>query len=218
MNGDKNMKYSNEEKEEMLNEVKRNIKGSYLKSQTIPLPILARYINQILLTDIETSEQLYDFLCEMYLTKSYNKQLKCLKNKISERKQYLSLSVAQQKQYDYFIQKGKEEYQKSNLIGAYNYYLTGLDLTQHPIFNYYLGKILYKKGYYDYALQFLELYKKTGGQKQSKTLLYLYYIYKKRENSSKMLKYAKEIIQLNTFFAEDFEFSNIEYQKIFKKI
>lgn len=174
--------------------------------KNISLVILARCIYKTIPKDIQKAEKLYSCISQCRHIENYSIELKCLKNMIAERKQYLELSLEQQKQYDIFKSKGSILYREYDLQRAYDYYLAGLFVTNHNVFNYYLGKICYKKGNFNEACKHLETYIEHGGEKLSKSLLYLSRIYRNRQNEKKYLEYVQNISQLSRFFEENFEF------------
>lgn len=104
--------------------------------------------------------------------KDYFEEIKYLQNKINEKKLYLDLDEDQKKVYDKAIIEGRKCYHENDLIGAYDYYTYGKHITAHPIFDYYIGKILYKSRE-DSAYTYLATYASHGGEKLLKALLYL---------------------------------------------
>lgn len=96
-----------------------------------------------------------------------------LRNKINEKKQYIFLSQSDKTIYDMCITKGREEYDKKEYYNALNYYQAAALVTEHPIFSYYIGKILYKIGKLDESYEYMRSYEARGGEKELHSLLYL---------------------------------------------
>ena len=207
------------------NEVVDILKRNFGKDFKLDLISLARYTHKLIPINIEEAQYIYSYIINLYPTYIYKVQLNCLKNMILERENYLKLSEKEQKQFNFIQKKGKELYKRCNLSKrysydmeakllyrketldeAYDYYLAGLYITQHNIFNYYLGKICYKNNRHEEACKYLETYIKNGGEKLSKSLLYLNKIYKNKRMKSKHQMLAKRITELSKFFGDDFEF------------
>lgn len=96
-----------------------------------------------------------------------------LRNKIKEEKQYLFLSSSDKNVYDTSIEKARVEYDEKEYDNALNYYQAAALITEHPIFDYYMGKVLYKMGKLDEAYEYMQKYESHGGKKELHSLLYL---------------------------------------------
>lgn len=184
-----------------------------METKDISLIDFCAYINEIIDQDVEKAMMLYNNIFRLYNVENYKLELDCLKNMILEKKNYLMLDKNRKKQYDDLEKKGKIAYKEDRIDDALNYYLLGLHITNHNIFNYYLGKMYYKSGNLEEALLYLERYKKNGGEKLSKCLLYLSKIHIYNKKFKKKDEYEKDIIILNRFFKQDFKF-NRKKQKI----
>lgn len=198
----------------ILGEVRKYASLNGYEGTKIPLFVFAKYIREILPTDVKKAEQIYYYVAAHYPKGTDEEELKYLKAVILERKQYCNLSLDKQENYRMMKKRGKEEYENSNLKSSCAYYQAGLAETKQNIFNYYFGKMLYKLGYFDQAKKYLERYITKGGEKYAKASLYLFYIYKKLKKEKKSLECVKRIIKFNALFQENFEFKYGDY--IFK--
>lgn len=144
----------------------------------------------------------------------YEPQILYLKNKINEEKAYQELGKEQKEVYAKAIQKGREYYQANNLPTAYDYYTYGKYITNHPIFDYYIGKILYKNKNQEEASKYFKIYIENGGKKYLETLLYLAAI----EVSNKKIKSAKKIRDLQQLIINTFniDFEDIKIDRLIK--
>ena len=121
--------------------------------------------------DLETATELLEELSHKSV--NYQPQIRYLKNKINEERAYQELGKEQKEVYVKAITKGREQYHNNNLSTAYDYYTYGKYITNHPIFDYYIGKILYKNKNKDEAYKCFKNYIENGGEKYLKALLYL---------------------------------------------
>ena len=134
------------------------LRKNFDKDFKLDLVSLARYAYKLIPINIDEAEYIYSYIITSLPIFNYKRQLRCLKNMILERKKYLDLSGSQKEQYKFLQAEGKKLYKKCDLVKecncdietkilykkeklaeAYDYYLTGLYVTQHNIFNYYLG-------------------------------------------------------------------------------
>lgn len=162
-------------------------------------------IDKMIEEDLETATKLLKDLSPK--AKKYQPQILYLKNKINEEKAYQELGKEQKEAYTKAIRKGREYYRANNLPTAYDYYTYGKHTTNHPIFDYYIGKILYKAKNKDEAYKYFKFYIENGGKKYLKALLYLAVI----EVSNKRIKSAKKIRDLQQLIINTF---NIGFEDI----
>ena len=182
------------------------LKNNFDDNFKLDLISLARYSHKLIPNNIDAAEYIYSYIINSFPISNYKRQLNCLKNMIIERKKYLELSGLEQRRYNFLKARGRRLYRNCNLNRKYNYdmeakllyrkekleeaydyYLAGLYVTQHNIFNYYLGKMCYKNRYVEEAREYLENYIKNGGEKLSKSLLYLNRIYRIKKMEIKIL-------------------------------
>lgn len=204
------------------------LKNNFDDNFKLDLISLARYSHKLIPNNIDAAEYIYSYIINSFPISNYKRQLNCLKNMIIERKKYLELSELEQQRYNFLKDRGRRLYRNCNLNRKYNYdmeakllyrkekleesydyYLAGLYVTQHNIFNYYLGKMCYKNSHIDEAREYFEEYIKNGGEKLSKALLYLNRIYKIKKIKYKPQLFSERITELTRFFDNEFEFKNI---------
>ena len=204
------------------------LKNNFDDNFKLDLISLARYSHKLIPNNIDAAEYIYSYIINSFPISNYKRQLNCLKNMIIERKKYLELSGLEQRRYNFLKARGRRLYRNCNLNRKYNYdmeakllyrkekleeaydyYLAGLYVTQHNIFNYYLGKMCYKNSHIDEAYEYFEEYIKNGGEKLSKALLYLNRIYKIKKIKDKPQVFSERITELTRFFDNEFEFKNI---------
>ena len=162
-------------------------------------------IDKMIKQDLETATRLLEELSHKAV--KYQSQILYLKNKINEERAYKELGKEQKEIYAKAITKGREQYHDNNLSAAYDYYAYGKYITNHPIFDYYIGKILYKYKNNDEAYKYFKVYIEKGGEKYLKALLYLAAI----EVSNKKIKSAKKIRDLQQLIINTF---NIDFEVI----
>ncbi len=217
-----------EEKRYSKDKVIDILKNNFDDNFKLDLISLARYSHKLIPNNIDAAEYIYSYIINSFPISNYKRQLNCLKNMIIERKKYLELSELEQQRYNFLKASGRRLYRNCNLNRKYNYdmeakllyrkekleeaydyYLAGLYVTQHNIFNYYLGKMCYKNSHIDEACEYFEEYIKNGGEKLSKALLYLNRIYKIKKIKNKSQLFSERITELTRFFDNKFEFKNI---------
>lgn len=131
-------------------------------------------VDKVISRDPAVASLLLDKVVENYAdVNGTSIEVNYLRNKINEEKHYLFLSPPDKQVYDICIRKGREEYDKKEYDNALNYYQAAALITEHPIFDYYIGKILYKMGKMDKAYEYMQKYEKHGGKKELHSLLYL---------------------------------------------
>ena len=161
---------------------------------------LLAMVNQTIELDLNMASKLLEELIP--ITDGYEEEIKCLQNKINEKKLYQSLTEDKKRTYDKIMEKGRAYYHANDFYTANDCYVFGMDITNHPIFDYYIGKMLYKIGKLDDAYYHLSKYREHGGEKLLKSLVYLNAInyingnieeIKKNEEVANRLKTALDI-------------------------
>ena len=191
-----------------------NAEETYLVIKRLDIKQQLIIIDKMIKQDLETATRLLEELSHKAV--KYQSQILYLKNKINEERAYKELGKEQKEIYAKAITKGREQYHDNNLSAAYDYYAYGKYITNHPIFDYYIGKILFKAQKQDEAYKYFKIYIKNGGEKYLKALLYL----AATECFHKRIKSAKKIIDLqkliiNTFNI-DFEIAKLD--RIIKQV
>ena len=187
-----------------------NAEETYLMIKRLDIKQQLIIIDKMIKQDLETATKLLEELSHKSV--NYQPQIRYLKNKINEERAYQELGKEQKEVYAKAITKGREQYHDNNLSTAYDYYTYGKYITNHPIFDYYIGKILYKNKNKDEAYKCFKNYIENGGEKYLKALLYLVVIEvtNKKIKSAKKIRYLQKLI-VNTF---DINFEDIRIDRI----
>ena len=124
------------------------------------------------------------------IRKNEQPYLQIIENTIANREIFLAFTKEQKEAYNTAIEKARRCYQIQNLTDAYEIYKEGYEKTHHPIFLYYLGKIMYKKDNFNEAMNYLFEYIKLGDEKVSKAYLFLIAMYCKKWDYKTAQKYV----------------------------
>jgi len=157
-------------------------------NRLVDIKEILRNIDILCDKDPNIAKEKLQTLKETRYLRGYSLQIKYLENKIKEKQLYNNLSDKKKEYYNICIENGRKAYKEGNYEEALVCYKTGAIVTKHPIFNYYIGKIYYKKHKIRQAKEKLLEYERVGGEKLSKTYLYLSHIYnvmRKKEEKRK---------------------------------
>lgn len=149
-------------------------------------------------------EEIEPLLENLFIVNKNKEAIRVLKNGIEEQRYFNTLTEEQQRVYYDAINQGHDAYHKGNLSLAYDIYTWGLYITEAPIFKYYIGKILYKKGCQSASIRYFDEYIKVGSDKLPKAYLYLSVIASTRKKSKDASKYANLCNGLNFLYQTDF--------------
>ena len=158
----------------------------------------------------EALKLLNDILSRPTQYSKYNEGIKYLQNKINEVVLYQKLNEEQQSVYNMAIKDGHNLNLDKDYRTAYNYYMYAKETTNHPIFDYYIGKILYKLGNHDLSYEYLSNYELNGGVKTVKVIMYLNMIDYRRNNIEKIKERQKITNKIITTFDIDFVDSYVD--------
>ncbi len=136
----------------------------------------------------------------------YLMEIEYISNMIKEEEMYRELYSTQKKQYDCLKALGRSFYELNDYERAYYQYERAKKETNHPIFDYYLGKMLYKQRKYLEALPYFQEYLSHGGKKMPNCLLYMIKIHKKQKEYKKANKLSSKIQKLEDTFRSDIQF------------
>lgn len=129
-------------------------------------------------------------------------------NRISEKEEYLNYSAEKREKYDTLKDNGRRALNEKQYQEAIYYFGLGIQETNNNIFNYYIGKTLYKARKYQEAKPYLLEYIKKGASKTTKALLYLEKISKFSGKTKKGTNYIKLMERLQETFPSDFKYFN----------
>lgn len=152
-------------------------------------------------------------LKNMFVGKKDKIKFSVLENAIKNQENFLELSDEEKNVYYTAILWGRFYYDKKDLYTAYDIYSWAYYLTNQPIFLYYIGKMLFKKGKYKDAEEYLKNYIKVGDRKLSKAYLYLAAIEKIRYNYKAAKNYSIYIEETDRVYSEFFEIEEIYDKK-----
>lgn len=194
--------------QENLIKISRNILDN-----NIPPRKITKYINRIVDINHELAEKLLQLHIKNNATYLNPITMDTLTNKIKERILFLNLSDEKKEQYKELKTQAHKAYKRKNYHQAYECYCKVQSITNHPIFDYYRGKILYKLGMYNESKKRILKYLENGGEKASKALLYLMAVEVKFGNHKKANKLKDQINILNNDLNYDFTIAlNNAYQ------
>lgn len=151
-------------------------------------------------------EESMSLIEDINFSKSYKEQIKILSKMLREQLFLLNLSEEELSVYDDAISMGRYYYQMDDYSKAYDTYTWGSYITNAPIFNYYIGKILYKMHRYKEARDYFLKYVEIGGSKLDKAYLYLSKIFEKYGNKKKSVHYSRYVDYCNDVMNKEFDF------------
>ena len=103
----------------------------------------------------------------------YDVEVAYLKNCIREKELEENLPEVRKEAYNNALEKGIGHLHYEDYETAYDYFLYGKYVTNHPIFDYYIGYCFFKTYHDEEAYQILSSYKEHGGEKLLETLTLL---------------------------------------------
>ena len=103
----------------------------------------------------------------------YDVEVTYLKNCIREKELEENLPEEKKEAYNNALEKGIGHLHYEDYETAYDYFLYGKYVTNHPIFDYYIGYCFFKTYHDEEAYQILSSYKEHGGEKLLETLTLL---------------------------------------------
>lgn len=175
---------------------------------------LLQEINTLVEKDPKLGQELLDKVKYDANANKYNLELSVMKNKAREINDINSLSEEERVLYNKIRSKAKALMKVKNYKGAYEEYCKGKELFNLPIFDYYIGRTLYKIG--DTSAKYnLISYVRNGGRKTANALLYLDNIAWYDGNDSESNTFREDIERINTLERNGFVYKN--YNNDFNK-
>lgn len=110
-----------------------------------------------------------------------------------------------------YIVYAKLSINKHRYEDALSIYYDRLINTNKNIFNYYVGRALYKMGYQLEALPYLKKYIRYGGYKLSNALLLITIIYRNHNLKKESEKYIKKCAKINEFNDSNYKLTDFDY-------
>lgn len=190
----------------------QKLPSGYSKKNTIKESFLL--IESMISSDIELAK---GFLLEIEQKREhqdYSTVISYLHGRIREEELYQAFDLEKKSQYNEYIQKGKIAYKKRKFDQAYEWYLTGKKETGHPIFDYYIGKTLYKKGSLDESIMLLKSYRQQAGAKFIRSTTFLYYGYYQTKQWKELREEVRTMDQFNIIFETAFTREKKSFRKM----
>ena len=162
------------QQEETLNEKTQELEGLSEETKLV-------LIHHTMQTDYKLAKELLKEL-EESTPILYDVELRYLKNCIREKELAENLSQEQKTAYSKALTEGLDYIHYRAYETAYDYFLYGKYITNHPIFDYYMGYCLFKTYHDEEAYQTLSNYREHGGEKLLEALTLLKNLDKKNLN------------------------------------
>ncbi len=181
------------------------------KSKTIQKRLME--ISNLVSVDLDSAIDILQSVILDNQNDFYLMEIEYVTNMIREEEMYRELTSDKKMYYDCLKMLGTDFYEIGNCQRAYYHYELAKEKTEHPIFDYYLGKMLYKQARYIDALPYFQEYLSHGGKKLPNCLLYLIKIYAKQKQYKKANKLSIKIRKLEDTFGSDFQFKRYHRKK-----
>lgn len=124
---------------------------------------------------------------------------------IREKEIYFKYDDGMKKKFDEYLSKGRIALENKDYTQAYNLFVAGYDATKNNIFNYYMGKTLFKSESRIAACPYFIVYNRFGGSKLPRALLYTMSIYREIGNPKEARKYYTQLSYINETFSHGFK-------------
>lgn len=168
---------------------------------------LLQEINTLVEKDPKLGQKLLDKVKYDANANKYNLELSIMKNKAREINDVNNLSEEERSLYNEIMSKAKKLMRVKNYKGAYEEYCKGKELLGLSVFDYYIGKALYKIGNTSAKYSLIN-YVRNGGRKTAKALLYLDNIAWYNGDYSELDFFQNNIERINTLERNGFVYKN----------
>ena len=170
-----------------------------LELKVISVKYFFNRVDRLMNIKLKLARDLYQFFISKYEVSEYDVELSYFKNKLNEKMLYDNFSSEDKEKYNYYKEMGSLAYDNDDYQNALNLYKKGKDLTNHPIFDYYIGKMYFKLKQFDLANEYLLKYELNGGEKEMHSILYLW---RNNDNATeeKILELDEKINRLVEFY------------------
>ena len=139
--------------------------NSSIETNGLTTKVILNYIDKLIIKDEQVAIAVLNNLSNRVDFSNYSTEVNWLKNKIVERKKYNDLDDIYKEFYNLCIRKGIECIDTEKYEEALKYFEMGKAKTQHPIFDYYIGRTYFKLKDFNNAFDSLSIYEKNGGEK-----------------------------------------------------
>lgn len=172
---------------------------SLLLCKKISMEKAFKEAERVIESDLDKASALIDILSDCDRFNKYNIEIEYLKCRVEEVKKYNALSPDKKQIYDTARRTGHNRCSRDKFEPAENMYREAYEQTKHPVFEYYIGKTLYKQGKVEEGKKYLLRYAEHGGEKLVQCLLFLARI-ATEEKTDGLNKYIKRQHKIyNTF-------------------
>lgn len=175
-----------------------------IKSMTIQKRLME--IRELVSVDLDSAREILQSIILDNQNDFYLMEINCVTNMIKEEERYQELTPSQKRHYDCLKVLGRNFYDIGDYERAYYHYELAKEEIDHPIFDYYLGKMLYKQKKYLDALPYFQEYYSHGGKKLPNCLLYIIKIYEMQKDYKKVNKLSLKLKKLEDTFGFNFQF------------
>lgn len=155
---------------------------------------------------VEQASDILSVLPGMREFESYSLEVDYLNNFLNEKIEYLKLDDDKRLTYIDLKTRGSKLYHAKKYREAFKLYEQAYEMTGLNIFEYYIGKCLFRMKRLEYAEEYLLRYLEHGGEKREKTLLFLIGISK--ICNSEYDNYLNDMNKLNLSFTRNFKYEN----------
>ena len=170
--------------------------------------ILLEVEKMIKLGNVELASNILNTLPNMEIFAAYSIELDYLNNLLNEKIAYLGLGDERKQLFIDLKTQGSKLYHAKRYKDAFKLYEKAYEITGLNIFEYYLGKCLFRMKRLEYAEEYFLRYLEHGGEKKEKTLLFLIGIGKIRNDEYG--NYLEEMNRINLSFNRSFKYQNKE--------
>lgn len=161
-------------------------------------------VKRLVLDDLDSSKKILQSIILDNKNDFYLLEINYISNIIREEELYQELTLVQKEHYNCLVAVGKDYSESGDYETAFSHYMLAKERTNHPVFDYYLGKMLYKQRKYPEALSYFQEYFSHGGEKLPNCLLYMKMIYQKQKKYKKANKVSSNLQKLTVTFKIDF--------------
>lgn len=163
-------------------------------------------IKEFVSTDLDSAKSILQSVVLDNKNDFYLMEIEYVTNMIREEELYQGLTSNQKMNYNCLKMLGRDFYESGDLERAYYHYEFAKEEIGHPIFDYYLGKMLYKQGKYLEALPYFQEYLSHGGKKLPDCLLYLIKIFTRQGQYKKANKLSSKVQKLEDTFGGELHY------------
>ena len=137
---------------------------------------------------------------------------------IREKDAFLSLSLEQQEEFTSRRLHAKAQYKRKQNDASLESYTSLKEDFGLPICDYYIGKILFRKGMFSQAKDAFLNYLEQGGTKAEKAYMFIGKIERIKKNKSEARRWVNKMHKIHKVFARDFDYMSDKNYKRRKRL